>query len=53
MTQEDVSKAMHVSRNTVVNWENGRVVPSFATMQTLADLYGVSIDNLILPEKST
>ena len=25
MTQEEVAKEMHVSKNTIVNWENGKV----------------------------
>lgn len=25
MTQEDVAREMHVSKNTIVNWENGKV----------------------------
>lgn len=53
MTQEDVSKAMHVSKQTVVNWENEKVSPSFATMNTLANLYGIPVDNIFLPVKST
>lgn len=25
MTQEDVTKKMKVSKNTIVNWENGKI----------------------------
>ena len=28
MTQEDVAREMHVSKNTVVNWEKGKSEPS-------------------------
>ena len=36
MTQEDVAKEMHVSKNTVLNWEKGKVIPNFATLNTLS-----------------
>lgn len=44
MTQGDVAKALNVSNKTVNNWENGRVKPSFATMQILAELYRMPMD---------
>lgn len=53
MTQEEVAERMHVSKNTVINWEKGRVDMSFATLQTLADIYGLPIDCISLPIKST
>ena len=27
MTQEEVASAMHVTKQTIINWENGRVIP--------------------------
>lgn len=53
MTQEAVSKALHVGKQTVVRWEKGKSIPSFITLTALSNLYGIPIDNIILPEKST
>lgn len=53
LTQEEVSRLLHVSKKTVVNWEKGETVPSFIVLSALSDLYGISIDNILLPEKST
>lgn len=53
MTQEDVARAMHVSKNTIVNWEKGKITPSFATLNTLALLYNIPANNIFLPFKST
>lgn len=53
MTQEEVAKEMHVSKQTVVNWEKGKVSPSFAVTRTLASLYKIPINNIFLPKKST
>lgn len=53
MTQEDTAKAMGVSRQTVVNWENGKVIPRIPELEMLSRLYEIPIDNIFLPEKST
>ena len=53
MTQEDVAVRMHVSKNTVINWEKGKVSPAFATLQALSAFYRIPIDNIFLPVKST
>lgn len=53
MTQEDVAARMHVSKNTVINWEKRKVSPAFATLQALSALYRIPIDNIFLPVKST
>ena len=53
MTQEDVAVRMHVSKNTVINWEKGKESPAFATLQALSALYRIPIDNIFLPVKST
>lgn len=53
MTQDDVARAMHVSKTTVLNWEKGKVMPSFATLNTLSSLYEIPVDNIFLPIEST
>ena len=53
MTQEDVAKIMHVSKNTIVNWEKGKVIPRVPEMQMLARIYRIAEDNIFLPLKST
>lgn len=53
LNQEEVAKKMRVSKNTIVNWEKGKIVPSFASIQALSVLYNISVDNIFLPKKST
>ena len=53
LTQDEVSKALHVSKKTVVNWEKGKVIPTFIALSSLSTLYDIPIDNIFLPEKST
>lgn len=49
MTQEEVSKTMHISKNTIVNWESGKVKPSLASLTMMSQLYKIPIDNIFLP----
>lgn len=53
LTQDEVSKQLHVSKQTVVNWEKGKATPTFIVLSALSNLYGIPIDNIILPSKST
>lgn len=53
LTQDDVARAIHVSKQTIVNWEKGKIIPAFSAVNTLSGLYNISIDNIFLPEKST
>lgn len=53
MTQEDVAKTMRVGKRTIINWEKGETIPSFADLNMLAAIYEVPIDNIFLPTKST
>lgn len=50
MTQEDVAKELHVSKQTIVNWEKGKVIPNFATLNTLSSLYKIPANNIFLPK---
>ena len=46
LTQEDVAKKLKKSKNTIVNYENGKSVPDIETGKALAALYGLSVDDL-------
>lgn len=53
MTQEEVAKKMKIGKRTIINWEKGVVMPSFANIKMLSDIYGIPVDNIFLPQKST
>lgn len=51
--QEDVAKALNVSKQTIVNWENAKAEPSISQARKLAELYRIPLEQLIfLPQKS-
>lgn len=53
MTQEDVAKEMHVSKQTIVNWEKGKIVPGIPEIEKLSRIYKMPQDNIFLPCHST
>lgn len=52
LTQSDVSKKMHISKQTIVNWEKGISEPKISQMDELLNLYKISRDYIFLPFKS-
>lgn len=42
MTQEELAKQLHVSRQTVSHWENGRVVPNEETWAELCQVLNIA-----------
>lgn len=44
LTQDDAAKAVHVSKNTIINWEKYRNYPTIVQAYAMCELYGVSID---------
>ena len=52
MTQEDVSRALKVSKNTIVSWEKGATEPTISRVRELSELYKIPLDNIFLPCKS-
>ena len=44
MTQAELAQAMHVSRQTVSHWENGRVAPDEAAWRQLSQLLDLQMD---------
>lgn len=46
-TQETLAEALGVSRQAVGKWESGQALPEAATLLTLADLLGCTLDQLM------
>lgn len=53
LTQDEVATKMGVSRQTIVNWEKGRVIPGIPEMLMLSEIYKIPQDNIFLPCYST
>lgn len=50
LTQEEVAEHVQVSRQAVAKWENGETTPDITNCIALAELYNVSIDDLVKHE---
>lgn len=44
MNQDDVAKKMHVSKQTIVNWEKGNSEPSISQSKRLSELYNMPLE---------
>lgn len=49
MTQEDVAKIMHVSKQTIVNWEKGKIEMKPAQFNMYCETVGAPKDFIDLP----
>lgn len=50
MTQQAMAEQLHVTRQTVSRWESGARLPDLHTAKKIAELLGVSIDELVAEE---
>ncbi len=46
-TQEEVAERLGVSRQAIAKWEKGETIPDIESCITMADMYGVLLDNLV------
>ena len=46
-TQKELADLLHVTAQAVSRWENGEAEPSIGTITEMADIFGVSTDDLI------
>ena len=49
-TQEDVAEQIGVSRQTIAKWENNESIPDVLSAGKLAELYDVSLDEMLSAE---
>lgn len=47
LTQEEVAEKIHVSRQTISNWETGRTLPDISSLIFISEIYQVSLDTLL------
>lgn len=52
-TQTDLAERLFLSRQTISNWENGRTYPDIQSLILLANLYHVSVDELVKEDLTT
>ena len=50
MTQQEAADQLGVSNKTVSKWENGAGLPDITVLPALAELYGVTADDILAGE---
>ena len=51
VTQEQLANQLFVSRTAISKWETGRGTPNLDSLQAIAKLFGVSLDELLSTEE--
>lgn len=46
LTQDDLAKRIHVSRQTISHWETGKTYPDIQSLLLLCNIYEISLDQL-------
>ena len=52
-TQAEVAEKLNVSNRTLSSWETDRTLPDVLMLPAIADLYKVTVDELLRGEKAT
>lgn len=47
LTQESLAEKLNTTRQSVSKWEQGSLEPNIQMLNNLAELFGVSLDNLV------
>ena len=47
LTQEELAKALYVSRTTISKWESGRGYPSIDSLKAIAKFFSLTVDELL------
>ena len=49
MTQDELAKKMHISKNTLVNWEKAKSEPTISQSRELSAIYNMPLEHIFLP----
>lgn len=49
MTQEEVASEMHVTKQTIINWETGKIIPKPAQFKMYCIIVNAPEDAISLP----
>lgn len=52
ISQEQLAKELHVTRQTVSNWENNKNYPDFTTLVKISEIFDVSLDILVKDDRN-
>lgn len=47
LSQEDLAEKIHVTRNTISNWERNKNVPDLNSLILLSEIFNTSLDDLV------
>lgn len=53
LTQDEAAKALHITKQTLVNWEKGLTQPKIEQAENMSALYNIPYENLIFVPKRT
>ena len=51
LTQEDVARALHRNKQTIVNWESGSTDIRYYDLTAVSELYNMPLEFIELPER--
>jgi transcriptional regulator with XRE-family HTH domain len=51
MTQEELASKLYISRTAISKWESGRGYPNIESLKAVAEVFSVSVDELLSPEQ--
>lgn len=53
LTQEQAAEKLGVTRQTIINWEKGKLAPRVPEMYAISDVYNIPQENILIPTEST
>lgn len=51
LSQEELGKLLHVSRQTISKWESNQSSPDIQSCKAMADVFGISLEELLNESK--
>ncbi|MEY8462833.1 helix-turn-helix domain-containing protein [Streptococcus merionis] len=51
LSQEDLAEQLYISRQSISKWENGDATPDMENLTKLAQIFQVSLDELVLGQR--